>query len=78
VGGRLRELNATHPGQGLENLGFKLASLGGGDGRRATEADYPAGEEGVCHGVGCEVRDRDDFWPAGEVVDYNEAVCVAC
>jgi hypothetical protein len=44
VGGRPRELNATHPGHRLEKLGFKLTSLVGGDGVRATEVEYPAGQ----------------------------------
>jgi hypothetical protein len=43
VSGCLRELNATHPGQGLEKLGVKLTSLVGGDGLRAAKAGYPAG-----------------------------------
>jgi hypothetical protein len=38
VGGGPRDLNATHPGQGLEKLGFNLTSLVGGGGLRATEA----------------------------------------
>jgi hypothetical protein len=47
-------------------------------GLRPTEAGFPAGQQGACHGVGCDVRDRDDFRPAGEAVDCSEAVCVAC
>jgi hypothetical protein len=58
----------------LEELGFKLMSLVGGDGLRATEA----GQQGTCHGVGCDVGNGDDFRPAGETVDCSEAVCVAC
>jgi hypothetical protein len=40
VGGRPRELNAAHPCQGLEKVGFELTSLVGGDGLRATEAGW--------------------------------------
>jgi hypothetical protein len=40
VGGCLRELNTTQPGQELEKLRFKLTSLVGGDGLRATEEGY--------------------------------------
>jgi hypothetical protein len=52
VGGRPRELNAAHPCQGLENLGFELTSLAGGDGLGATEAGYSAGQLSASHGVG--------------------------
>jgi hypothetical protein len=44
VDGRLRQLNATHPVQGLEKLGFKETSLVGGDGLGTTEGGYPAGQ----------------------------------
>jgi hypothetical protein len=44
VSGRLRELNATHPSQGLEKLRVKLTSLVGCDGLWATEAGYRAGQ----------------------------------
>jgi hypothetical protein len=42
VGGHPRKLNATHPGEGLKKLRFKLTSLLGGGGLRATEAGYPS------------------------------------
>jgi hypothetical protein len=42
-----------------------------------TEAKYRASQQGACHGVGCYLRDGNDFWPAGEAVDYSEAVRVA-
>jgi hypothetical protein len=44
VGGCPRELNATKLGQGVEELRLKLTSLVGGEGLRATEAGYPAGQ----------------------------------
>jgi hypothetical protein len=43
-----------------------------------TKAGYPARQKGAYHGVGCDVRDRDGFRPAGEAIDCSEAVCVAC
>jgi hypothetical protein len=49
-----------------------------GDCLRVTEAGYTAGNEGACHGLGSEVRDGNCFWPAREMVDRGEAVCVAC
>jgi hypothetical protein len=52
VGGRQRELNAAHPCQGLENLGFELTSLVGGDGLGATDSGYAAGQLSASHGVG--------------------------
>jgi hypothetical protein len=76
VGGRPWELNATLPGKELEELLFKLTFMVVGDGFRATEAGYPVGQQGPCHGVGCDVRDGDDFWPAGETVGCSETVCV--
>jgi hypothetical protein len=78
VGGRPRKLNSAHPGQGSEKLGFKLASLFISDDLWATEAGYPAGQESASHGIGCDVRDGDYFWPAGEAVNCGEAVCLAC
>jgi hypothetical protein len=54
------------PGQGLEELGFKLTSLFGGDGLPLTKVGYPAGQYNTCHGVGSDVRDGIDFWPACE------------
>jgi hypothetical protein len=56
-------LDATKLGQGVEELRFKLTSLVGGD-VRTTEAGYPAGQKGTCHGIGFDVIDVDDFWPA--------------
>jgi hypothetical protein len=44
VGGRPRDLNVTQPGQGLEELKFKLASLVCGGGLRITKSGYPAGQ----------------------------------
>jgi hypothetical protein len=44
VGSYPRELNATQPGWGLEELRFKLTFLVGDDGLCATEAGYPAGQ----------------------------------
>jgi hypothetical protein len=41
---RPQELNATQLCQGLEKLRFELTSLVGGDGLRATEEGYPAGQ----------------------------------
>jgi hypothetical protein len=34
-------------------------------------------QQGACHGVGCDVRDGDDFWSAGKAVDCSETVRVA-
>jgi hypothetical protein len=45
---------------------------------RATGTGYPAGNEGACHGLCCDVRDWSCFWPARETVDRNAAVPVAC
>jgi hypothetical protein len=53
-------------------LRFKLPFLVGGDDLRTTEAGYPARQQGACHGVGCDVRDGDDFRPADETVDCSE------
>lgn len=64
--------------QGVEELRFKLTSLVGGNGLLATEAGYLAGQLGACHCVGCDGQGGDDFWPAGERVGCNKAVCVAC
>jgi hypothetical protein len=36
--------NMPNNSQGVEELRFKLTSLVGGDGLRATEAGYPAGQ----------------------------------
>jgi hypothetical protein len=47
-------------------------------GLRATETGHPAGQEGACHGLSCDVRNGDDFWPSCETVDCSEAVCVSC
>jgi hypothetical protein len=32
---------------------------------------YPAGQQGACHGVVCDVGNGDDFQPAGETVDCS-------
>jgi hypothetical protein len=77
MGSLPQELNATQLSQRLEKLRFEVTSLVGGDGLWTTEAGYPAGQQGACHGVGCDVRDGDDFWPAGEAVYSSEAVHVA-
>jgi hypothetical protein len=66
VGGCQGKLNSTHFGQGVEELRLELSSRVGGDGLRATEAGYPAGQEDTCHGFGCNVRDGDGCWPACE------------
>jgi hypothetical protein len=66
VGGCPGELGSTHPGQGVEELRLELTSLVRGDSLRATETGYPADNEGVCHGLGCDVRDWNCFWPARE------------
>jgi hypothetical protein len=64
-------------GQGVEELRLRLTSLVGSNGLRTTKAGYLTGQEDACHSVSCDVRDGDNFWPAGETVDCNEAVCVA-
>jgi hypothetical protein len=66
VGGCPGKLNSTHFGQGVE-----LSSLVGGGDLRATEAGYPAGKEGTCHGFGCDVWDGNGFWPAHKAADRN-------
>jgi hypothetical protein len=48
-----------------------LTSLVDGDGLQATVVGYPAGQYGMCHIVGCDVWDGDNFWPAGETVDCS-------
>jgi hypothetical protein len=71
VGGCPGKLNSTHFGQAVEELRLKLSFLVGGDGLRATEARYPAGKEGACHGVCCDVRDGNGFWLVCEAVDRS-------
>jgi hypothetical protein len=57
VGDHPWELNVTQRGQGSEELQFKLTSLVSGDGLQATGVEYPTGQEGACHSVGCDVQD---------------------
>jgi hypothetical protein len=71
VGSCPGKLNSTHFGQGVEELRLELTSLVGGDSLRATEAGYPAGKGGTCHGFGCDVWGEDGFWPSREVVDSS-------
>jgi hypothetical protein len=78
VGGCRGEQDSAHSGQGAEELRLELTALVRGDSLRATEAGYPAGNEGACHGFGCDVRDWDCFWPARVAVDRSEAVRIAC
>jgi hypothetical protein len=49
VGGCPGELNSTHSGQEVDESRLELTSLVSGDGLRATEAGYPAVNEGACH-----------------------------
>jgi hypothetical protein len=78
VGGCPGKLYSTHSGQGVEELRLELTPLVSADGLRATEAGYPAGSEGACHGLGIDVRDGNCFWPAFETVDRGEALSVVC
>jgi hypothetical protein len=55
----------------MEELRLELTSLVSGDGLRATETGYPAGQEGPCHGFSCNVREGDGFWPVREAVDRS-------
>jgi hypothetical protein len=71
VGGSPGKLNSSHFGQRVEELQLELTSLVGGDGLWATEAGYPAGKEGTCHGFSCDVWDGVGFWPAREAVDRS-------
>jgi hypothetical protein len=59
----------------VEELGFELTSVVGGDRLRATETGDPAGHESVCDGFGCDVRNGDGFWPSYETVYCIETVC---
>jgi hypothetical protein len=36
------------------------------------------GRKCACHCFGCDVWNRDDFWPSSEVVNCSEAECVSC
>jgi hypothetical protein len=78
ISGRAGKLDTTSLGQVVEELGLKLTCLVGGDCLRATETGDPAGQESVCHGFSCDVRNGDGFWPSCKAVDCSEAVCVAC
>jgi hypothetical protein len=60
AGSRPRELDVIQLGQGEKESRFKLTSLVGGS-LQTTETGHPASQKGVCHGVSCDVWDRDDI-----------------
>ena len=43
---RTGQMNAAYGGQGVEELRFELPTLISGDGLRATETNYPFGQQG--------------------------------
>jgi hypothetical protein len=62
----------------VKQLRLELTYPVSGDGLQATEARYPAGDKGACHGLGSDVLDGDGVWPAQEVIDCGKAVRAAC
>ena len=83
IGGRMMgrrpgQLDATQFTQGAEEVRFKLAPLVRRDGLWATEAGYPAGQQGVRHGVCRDILYGDGFRPARETIHCYQAVLESC
>ena len=61
---RAGQMNAVHGGQGVEELCFELPTLISGDGLRASEANYPSGQQGSGSRLCCHIWQENGFRPA--------------
>ena len=78
VRGCSADVYATNLCKAVDELGFELASVVGGDGLWTTKTGNPSREQSAGHCFCCDVWNCYCFWPACETVDGSEAILKSC